>query len=91
MTTREQLIEAAAKAIYLQRNGHGGTAWEKINTQHREPYRKDVRAVATAIEAAGLCIVPVEATAGMLDDIRLAKEQWGKADAYRTMIDAGKL
>lgn len=46
---REKLIEAAAKAIYLQRNGHGCTAWEKIHTQHREPYRKDVRAVLASI------------------------------------------
>lgn len=50
--TREEVIETAAKAIYLQRNGHGGTPWEKIHTQHREPYRKDVKAVMAVIEHA---------------------------------------
>lgn len=50
--TREALIEAAAKALYLHRKGHGGTKWEDIHTQHREPYRKDVRAVMQVLELA---------------------------------------
>ena len=43
-------IEKAAKSIYTQRNGHGCTPWHNINSQHREPYRKDARAVLAVLE-----------------------------------------
>ena len=56
MTTREQLIEAMARAMIITAFP---TSFSNESAGHL------VKAALTAIEAAGLCIVPVEATEAM--------------------------
>ena len=54
--TREELIEVMAKALCLW--GHRATRWEH--------YKPEAVEVLAAIEAAGVRMVPAEATRGML-------------------------
>ena len=113
MTTREQLIEAMARAI-CEEDGYEPEFLEPgdafgIDVHIRgEPchyiWRQwTERAVAalTAIEAAGLAIVPVDATEAMIDaghtldplgcDIAPNEAPMIYKRIYRAMIEAGKI
>lgn len=63
--TRDELIEAIARAIYERRNGYKCAPWS--HGDHKSPYYRDATAALSAIEAAGVALVPVEPTAEMLD------------------------
>jgi len=97
--TRDELIDILAK--------HGasldGWDWDSNTTlngnsvdEEHTRYREWVADTLTAIEAAGLCMVPVEATEAMQD---AAQTAWtpgvshfeAHAIRYRAMIEAGKL
>jgi hypothetical protein len=59
--TREEVVELMAKAVVQSGLSSGWKGWID-----------DAKAVLTALEAAGLCIVPVEATEGRLRKIARA-------------------
>lgn len=44
-------VEAAARAIYEDRNGPGCVPWYRREEAHRRPYRSDARAAIAALDA----------------------------------------
>jgi hypothetical protein len=93
--TRDQLIETMARAMWKDDYGamlheareysgqpNGESAWREV-----EWMREAAAAALTAVEAAGMRVVPVEPTASM---IRAGDERWlcdEYADAiYRAMV-----
>ena len=48
----DKAIEAAARAIYEARNGHGCKPWSILTKAHKEPYLKDATVGSAAYEAA---------------------------------------
>ncbi len=51
MSEQTTMLERAAKAIYLARNGTGVLPWSRREAAHKEPYLKDARAVIEALLA----------------------------------------
>lgn len=45
----DEMIEAAAKAIYKDRNGEGCTRWQHQNSLVKSAYRSDARAALEAV------------------------------------------
>ena len=65
--TRDELIEKMARAIcnHWKNANYYGDQWPEVSsrlTGQADDFRAKAQAVLTAIEAAGLCIVPREAT-----------------------------
>ncbi len=85
--TREQIVETMARAIYGASEHYG--SWEFATTWERpcggtvgDLYRSLAEAALTALEAAGMVVVPVEPTAfmevdGFTDGMSCA-EAWRK-------------
>ena len=68
MTLSQRAVEAAARAIYEDRNGKGCKPWSLQPKSHKEPYISDARAaISAALSVDGLCLVPNEPTQEMLD------------------------
>ena len=42
-------VESVAKAIYLDRNGAGGTPWGRLPNAHKAPYISDAKAAITTL------------------------------------------
>jgi hypothetical protein len=63
---REQIIETMARAIVIDRNGANCLPWSRLPASHQKPYLSDATAALSALEAAGLVVVPVEPTPAML-------------------------
>lgn len=69
--TRDELIEAMARAIYERVNGAGCRAWRLID--HKAAYRDQAAAALAAIEAAGCVVAPKEPT---VDQLHAAQMAW---------------
>lgn len=93
--TREQIIEAMARAMSKEDSGpFGDVHWDEFG----ESYVVGSRAALSAIEALGYVIVPVTPTEPAVDAGISFMEQIGylasEMDAmiiYRAMIEAGKV
>ena len=85
--TRDELIEKMARAI------HETMSAQAVIEYLDNPFDASAiaQAVLTAIEAAGLCIVPVEATEAMMDSVDLGDQHWRIDTVYRLMIEAGRI
>lgn len=67
--TREALVEVMAEALYAVAPVQGHD-WDSLPYETRLTYKRDCNEVLLALEAAGVRLVPVEATDAMWDDAR---------------------
>ena len=63
---RETIIEAMAAAMRLGYAQSGSRCWDAVPERIKGAYLKDATAALAAIEAAGVRLVPVEATEEMI-------------------------
>ena len=97
MTTREQLIEAMARAAlaHLEKDDEiyvgGDEKLQNVTIDGRVDFIALVQSTLTAIEAAGLCIVPRDATGAMEREGWEVEELATPNRVYRAMIEAGRL
>ena len=105
--TRDELIETMARAICIE-SGYEPDSADHETLPDNESidgwrnwfgFKSESMAALTAIETAGLAIVPVEATNAMIcagvseRHIRRVPFAWNKAtvSVYRAMIEAGRI
>ena len=79
--TRDELVETITRTL----------VGNDLDTEHFAFCRRMGVDVIAAIEAAGLCIVPVEATEAMMDSVDLGDQHWRIDTVYRLMIEAGRI
>lgn len=90
--TREALVEVMARAMCSALTGNE-SAYDNPRNYERESFQMEAEAALLALEAAGVRLVPVEATEEMLEHgrdegvIRLA-ERWKAAELYRVLLSA---
>ena len=90
--TREELVEIMARAIDSAAGTHSKPPYANIWGDH-------VIAILAAIEAAGLCVVPVDDADGIKAGLRAAPKFWRDYSTSvehmervrRAMIETGKL
>lgn len=100
--TRAEIIETMAESAFARREGDGGLRWETIPDRWKQEYRLDAEAALSAIEAAGLVVVPAWPTPAMVSAAANADELYCKDSGiaardgyapgwehYRAMIEAG--
>ena len=92
--TRGELIEKMARAHYakyFEVVADMEPAFHEQPESHQDRMREAMEAALTAIEASGLCIVPVDATEAMMDSVDLGDQHWRIDTVYRLMIEAGRI
>lgn len=90
--TRDQLIKTMARAIHDEYH-QGGQTWDEAHAGERIMCRSMVTAALTAIEAAGMRVVPVEPSEKMLAVVHDKKRSWGflnPRELYRIMVLAAQ-
>lgn len=83
------MIERAALAIYVGRNGAGCRPWHSLPKSHREPYLKDARAALEAIREPTAAMLALGAAAyDESPEAAFSDSDEAMGAAHRAMIDA---